>query len=73
MLNDNTIAIYVILDDILQGIHHQENEQRQVNDTMVLTTALIAAWYFAGNWTSALGYIRAHHCSYVLSSSSIII
>ncbi len=37
MLNDNTIAIYVILDDILQGIHHQENEQRQVNDALVLT------------------------------------
>ncbi len=43
MLNDNTIAIYVILDDILQSIDHQEDQQRQVNDALVLTTALIAA------------------------------
>ena len=69
MLNDNTITIYVILDDILQTIHHQEDSQRQVNDALVLTTALIAAWYFGGNWTTALHYMRAHHCSYMLSGS----
>ena len=69
MLNDNTIAIYVILDDILHTIHHQEDDQRRVNDALVLTTALIAAWYFGGNWTTALHYMRSHHCSYMLSSS----
>jgi hypothetical protein len=69
MLNDNTIAIYVILDDLLAGIAHRENKQRQVNDALVLTTALIAAYYFAGNWTTALHYMRTHHCSYMLSSS----
>lgn len=69
MLNDNTIAIYVILDDMLQAIHHQEDGQRRVNDALVLTTALIAAWYFGGNWTSALGYMRSHHCSCMLGSS----
>ncbi|MEM9831951.1 MAG: IS982 family transposase [Bacteroidota bacterium] len=69
MLNDNTIAIYVILDDMLQAIHHQEDGQRRVNDALVLTTALIAAWYFGGNWTSALGYMRSHHCPCMLGSS----
>lgn len=69
MLNDNTIAIYVILDDILRVIDHRENKQRQVNDALVLTTAIIAAWYFAGNWTTALHYMRAHHCPQMLSSS----
>lgn len=69
MLNDNTIAIYVILDDILQSIDHQEDQQRQVNDALVLTTALIAGWYFAGNWNTALHYMRAHHCPYMLSTS----
>ena len=69
MLNDNTIAIYVILDDILHTIHHQEDSQRQVNDAMILTTALIAAWYFGGNWTTAPHYMRSHHCSYMVSSS----
>lgn len=69
MLNDNTIAIYVILDDVLQSIDHREDKQRRVNDALVLTTALIAAWYFAGNWTTALGYMRSHHCADMLSSS----
>ncbi len=69
MLNDNTIAIYVILDDILQAIGHQEDQQRRVNDALILTTALIAAWYFGGNWTTALHYMRSHHCSKMLSSS----
>ena len=69
MLNNNTIAIYVILDDILQTLDHREDVQRQVNDGLILTTALISAWYFGGNWTTALHYIRAHHCSYMLSSS----
>ena len=69
MLNDNTIAIYVILDDMLQTIDHREDARRSVNDSLVLTTALIAAWYFGGNWTTALHYMRAHHCPQMLSSS----
>ncbi len=59
----------MILDDMLQTIHHREDQRRAVNDALVLTTALIAAWYFAGNWTTALHYMRAHYCPYMLSSS----
>lgn len=69
MLNNNTIAIYVIIDDILQTIDHREDQRRTVNDALILTTALISAWYFWGNWTTALAYMRAHHCSQMLSSS----
>ena len=43
MLNDNTIAIYVILDDILQEIAHKASSQRRVNDSMVLTIVLISS------------------------------
>lgn len=39
MINDDTIAIYIIFDDILQSIHHREHQLRQVNDVMILTTA----------------------------------
>lgn len=48
-LNDNTIAIYVILDDLLLGLGYQDDKQRQVNDSLVLTTGLVSAWYFGGN------------------------
>jgi len=69
MLYDNTIAIYILLDDILKTIEHQEAPGRQVNDAMLLTTALVSAWYFGGNWASALSYIKAHHCPKMLSKS----
>gem|GEM_PF-5677901 len=52
MLNNNTIAIYMIIDDILQAIDQREDSTRVVNDSLLLTTALIAAWYFGGNWTT---------------------
>lgn len=69
MLYDNTIAIYILLDDILKTIDHKEAPHRQVNDAMVLTTALLSAWYFGGNWASACSYIQAHHCPQMLSKS----
>ncbi|MGD1842001.1 MAG: hypothetical protein ACFB0B_14065, partial [Thermonemataceae bacterium] len=53
-LNDSTIAIYIVLDDLLQSLSHKEPKQRQVNDALVLTTSLIASWYFGGNYVSAL-------------------
>lgn len=59
----------MIIDDILQTIDDREDQRRAVNDALILTTALIAAWYFAGNWTTALAYMRAHHCPYMLTSS----
>jgi len=69
MLNNNTIAIYVIIDAILQAVDHREDSTRVVNDSLLLTTALIAAWYFGVNWTTALHYMRAHHCPQMLSGS----
>lgn len=69
MLNDNTIAIYMIVDDILQKINHKENSQRRVNDAMILTTVLISSWYFGGNWASARGYMLQHHCKDMLDKS----
>jgi hypothetical protein len=69
MLNNNTIARYVILDDSLRTIDHREDGRGRVNAALILTPALIAGWYFAGNWTTALHYMRAHHCSYMLRRS----
>jgi hypothetical protein len=69
MLYDNTIAIYVLLDDILQTIAHKEDKRRKVNDAMLMTTALISSWYFAGNWETARSYMQTHHCKQMLSKS----
>lgn len=69
MLNNSTIAIYVILDEILKSIDYQEDSQRRVNDALIITTVLISARYFGGNLTKAIGYVQSHHCSYMLDSS----
>jgi len=69
MLNANTIAIYIILDDISKASEHYEDKQRQVNDSLILTTVLIGAWYFGGNWTTAMDYMRSHHCAEMLGKS----
>lgn len=68
-IEDCTIAIYVILDDILKDLGHKEHQLRQVNDSMVLTTAMIACLYFGSNYSKAMGYIKAHHCPEMLSKS----
>jgi hypothetical protein len=69
MLHDNTIAIYIIIDDILKKLDHKENKQRRLNDAMILTTVLVSSWYFGGNWASARGYMQRHHCKDMLDKS----
>ncbi len=66
---DNAIAIYCFLDDYLKAINHQEDKQRMMNDAEIMTTALLAALYFGGNYERALGFVRAHVFSRVLKKS----
>ena len=68
-IEDCTIAIYVIVDDILKNLGHKEHKLRQVNDSMILTTAMIASLYFGSNYSKAIGYMKAHHCKEMLSES----
>lgn len=69
MLKDNTIAIYIIVDDILQKIDYKEDSQRRVTDALILTTVLVSGWYFGGNWESARCYMLQHHCKNMLDKS----
>lgn len=66
---DNAVAIYCFLDDYLKAINHQEDKQRMMNDAEIMTTALLAALYFGGNYERALGFVRAHVFSRVLKKS----
>ena len=42
-------AIYCLCDDVLKALRHYEDPQRQMSDAEVMTTAIVAALYFAGN------------------------
>lgn len=50
---DQTIAIFCIVDDLLQGLGWQEDRRRRVSDAEVITTALAAAFFFGGNQDKA--------------------
>lgn len=68
-MNFFTVAIYVILDDILKAVNHQEDCQRKVNNALVLTTVLVACRYFGGNMEKARLYMLDHHSKSMLSKS----
>ena len=49
-MRDKVISIFCLVDDILQGINHEEDKRRRVSDSEVLTTALVSAMYFYLSW-----------------------
>jgi hypothetical protein len=69
MIHDDTVAIYVLFDDLLKAMHHREHPLRRVNDALVLTTVSISMRYFGGNITKGIGYMKGHHCRYMLGKS----
>ena len=52
-MDDKIVAIYVIVSDFLVAIDHSEDSQCQMSDAEVMTTAIVAALFFAGNQESA--------------------
>ena len=57
------VAVYTICDDLLISLGHHNDPRANMSDAEVMTTAIIAARYFAGNHQTAccvfktLGYI----------------
>ena len=49
LTEDKIIRIYCIIDDILKGVGHQEDNRRKVSDSEIITTALASALYFEDN------------------------
>ena len=47
------VAIYCLVDDFLKAIGHREDPQSTMADAEVITTALVAARFFAGNFETA--------------------
>ena len=46
---DKTIALYVLIDDLLKKLGYQEEKGRKLSESELLTTALISALYFGGH------------------------
>ena len=63
-MDTEMIIIYCLSDDYPKEIGHQENSQCQVSDAEVLTTALVAALHFGGNYAKAQRFLsQLTYCS----------
>lgn len=62
-MDEKIIAVFCLCDDMLKALHHREDPQCQMSDAEVMTTAIVAALHFRGNfeaarqWMHAAGYI----------------
>ena len=57
-MDEQIVAIYTLINDLLKGIRHHEDRQCQMNDSEIITTALVAALYFGGNHETARAFLR---------------
>lgn len=57
-MKDKTIAIYVFIDDLMITTGHKEPISRNASDSEIITTALIAAFYFHGHIDHAISYVK---------------
>ena len=72
MLETSTIAIYVIVDDLLLSMGHREARQRKINDSEVITTLFISSLYFGGNIEKSRLYMKTScHIPQMLSKSQL--
>jgi hypothetical protein len=59
MLSESKIiALYCIVDDVLKGLHHQEDQRRRVSDSEVICTAFVSALYFGGHLDNGRAFMQ---------------
>lgn len=57
-MDGQIVAIYCLCDDLLKALHPVEDRQRQMTDAEVMTTALVAAQHFGGNFERARVWLK---------------
>jgi len=59
-MDSQIVAIYCICDDILKGLKHAEDQQRQMSAAEVMTTSLVAGLFFSGNMEKSRVFLYEH-------------
>lgn len=57
-MDTKIVMVFCLCDDVLKAFGHQEDQQVQMSDAEVMTTALVAALFFGGNFTLARAMLR---------------
>lgn len=61
-MKDFTVAIYCLIDDLLQKISNCSlDSRRKLTDSQVITTVVLSCKYFYGNQASACKYLADHY------------
>ncbi len=68
-MEDHVIAMYCFVDDLLKAKGAKTDKRAKMSDSMILTTALVAAHYFGCNFESARAYMQAHQGVRLLDKS----
>ena len=50
---ESTVAIYSFIDDLLKQMNHREDARQQISDAQIITSAIVAAQHFGGNFERA--------------------
>lgn len=62
-MDTQIVAVYCLCDDLLKALYHPQDRQCQMSDAEVMTTAIVAALFFAGNHERARCFL--HGAGYV--------
>ena len=57
-MDTQIIAIFCLCADMLKALHHFEDRQCQMTDAEVMTTAIVAAMFFRGNFELAHKHLQ---------------
>jgi hypothetical protein len=68
-MEDRIDFIYGIVDDILKAMNHQEDKQRTMSDSEIITLAVIAMLEFGGNFERAKRWLYPRYIKHQLSRS----
>ena len=55
------IVVFCLCNEMLKSLHHYEDTQCQMTDAEVMTTAIVAIFYFQGNFCLASRYLVEYH------------
>ena len=61
-MEEQIILIYCVCADLLNHLHHVEDKRRRMTDAEMMTTAIVAALHFGGNYEKARLFLKSHHC-----------
>lgn len=69
MVNE-IITIFCICDEYLDAINYKDNKQARMSTSEVLTTAIVAAKFFGGNYEKSRKFLSEHHYINAMLSKS---